>query len=60
MNSVKVSVIVPVYNVSRYLENCVNSITSQDFSDLRLYWLTTARPTTAGRYATDWQKRMAE
>ena len=36
MNSVKVSVIVPVYNVSRYLENCVNSITDQDFTDFEI------------------------
>ena len=59
MNSVKVSVIVPVYNVSRYLENCVNSITDQDFTDFEIILVDDCSPT-AGRYVTDWRKRTEE
>ena len=48
MNSVKVSVIVPVYNVSRYLENCVNSITSQDFTDFEIILVDDCSPDNSG------------
>lgn len=32
----KISVIVPVYNVSRYLERCVNSIINQTYNNLQI------------------------
>ena len=48
MNSVKVSVIVPVYNVSRYLENCVNSITDQDFTDFEIILVDDCSPDNSG------------
>ena len=32
----KISVIVPVYNVEKYLSQCLNSIIEQTFSDFRL------------------------
>lgn len=34
MNKVKVSVVVPVYKVEKYLERCVNSIIKQSLSEL--------------------------
>ena len=48
MGGVKISVIVPVYNVSRYLENCVNSITSQDFSDFEVILVDDCSPDNSG------------
>lgn len=36
MNNPKVSVIVPVYNVEKYLRRCVDSILSQTFTDFEL------------------------
>ncbi len=35
-DNVLVSVIVPVYNVEKYLEECVNSLTSQTYSNLEI------------------------
>ena len=32
----KISVIVPVYNVKNYLEDCVQSITHQTYPDLEI------------------------
>ena len=32
----KISIIVPVYNVERYLTKCINSILSQSFKDFEL------------------------
>lgn len=36
MNTPKISVIVPVYNVERYLPKCIESILSQTFTDFEL------------------------
>ena len=36
MNSLKVSVIVPIYNVESYLEECCDSILSQSFDDIEV------------------------
>ena len=30
MNDIKLSIIVPVYNVEKYLERCINSLINQD------------------------------
>ena len=31
-----ISVIVPIYNVENYLENCINSILNQSYTDFEL------------------------
>lgn len=36
MDSPKISILVPVYNVERYLQECIRSILSQDFRDFEL------------------------
>lgn len=36
MNSPKISVIVPVYNVEKYLRRCIDSILSQTFTNFEL------------------------
>ena len=36
VNSPKVSIIVPVYNVEKYLHRCVDSILLQTFTDFEL------------------------
>lgn len=36
MNSIKISVIVPVYNTGRYLERCLNSIMAQSFQEIEI------------------------
>lgn len=48
MAAVKISVIVPVYNVSRYLEKCVNSITGQDFTDIEIILVDDCSPDNSG------------
>lgn len=45
MNSPKVSIIVPIYNVEKYLATCIKSLQSQSLKDLEIIldfqWLDT-------------------
>ena len=36
MESNKISIIVPVYNVEQYLERCVNSLISQTYKNIEI------------------------
>lgn len=36
MNKIKVSIIVPVYNVEKYIERCINSIINQTLQDIEI------------------------
>ena len=44
----QISVIVPVYNVQRYLRRCVDSILSQTFSDLEVILVDDGSPDRCG------------
>ena len=47
-NNPKVSVIVPVYKVEKYLEDCVNSILAQSFGDFELILVDDGSPDKCG------------
>ena len=36
MNDIKISVIVPVYNVEKYIRKCIESIINQTFKDIEI------------------------
>ena len=36
MSNPKVSIIVPVYNVEKYIEKCINSLKNQTLSDIEI------------------------
>lgn len=44
----KISIIVPVYNVEKYLEKCVNSILNQTFTDFELILVDDGSPDNSG------------
>jgi glycosyltransferase involved in cell wall biosynthesis len=44
MNVKKVSVIVPVYNVSKYLERCLNSLVNQTLTDIEIIIINDVSP----------------
>lgn len=35
---VKVSIIIPVYNVERYLEECMESVLGQTLKEIEIFW----------------------
>ena len=42
--SAKVSILVPIYNVSTYIEKCANSLFSQTFTDIEYIFVNDATP----------------
>ena len=50
----KFSIIVPVYNVEKYLDECVQSIVNQDFSDWELILVDDGSPDNCPKMCDDW------
>lgn len=53
----KISVIVPVYNVERYLHRCVDSILNQSFSDIDVILVDDGSPDHCGAICEDYAAR---
>ena len=47
---IKVSVIVPVYNVGRYLHKCVRSLLDQTYKNVEISWSTMSLQTVVRRF----------
>ncbi len=52
-----ISVIVPVYNVERYLPRCIDSILSQTFTDFQLILIDDGSPDACGRICDEYAAR---
>lgn len=53
----KISVIVPVYNVEKYLENCLNSIINQTYKNLEIILVNDGSLDNSGTICDDYAKR---
>ena len=53
----KISIIVPVYKVERYLENCIESILNQTFGDFELILVDDGSPDKCGLICDDYAKK---
>ena len=52
-----ISVIVPVYNVERYLEKCIESICCQTFKDLEIILVDDGATDRSGAICDEWSRR---
>lgn len=57
MNNKKLSVIVPIYNVQEYLEQCVNSIINQTYTNLEIILIDDGSSDLSGNIADDFSKK---
>lgn len=53
----KVSVIVPVYNVEKYLDRCVNSLVSQTLKEIEIILVDDGSLDSSGQICDQWAKR---
>lgn len=53
----KVSIIVPVYNVERYLDKCVESLINQTYKDLEIVLVDDGSPDNCGKMCDGWAKK---
>lgn len=56
-NKPKVSVIVPIYNVERYLEECVDSILNQTLKDIEVILVDDGSPDNCGKIIDEYAKK---
>lgn len=52
----KVSVIVPIYNVEKYLEKCINSLLSQNLEDIQIILVNDGSKDNSGNIAREYEK----
>lgn len=57
MGEVLVSVIIPVYNVEKYLKKCVESVLNQTYKNLDIILIDDGSTDLSGNMCDDWQKR---
>ena len=53
----RVSVIVPVYNVEKYLARCVDSILAQDFSDYEILLIDDGSTDSSGKICDKYEEK---
>ncbi len=59
MNGPKVSVIVPMYNVEKYLDTCVQSVRNQTLQDIEIILVDDGSPDRCGEMAEEYAKQDA-
>ena len=52
-----ISVIIPVYNVERYLDECIKSIVNQTYENLEIILVDDGSPDNCPRMCDDWAKK---
>lgn len=54
---IKVSLIIPVYNIQNYIERCINSLLKQTFNNLELIFIDDGSKDNSGAILEDYKKR---
>lgn len=57
MNNPKISIIVPVYNVEKYLDDCIKSLVVQTYKNLEIILIDDGSPDNCPQICDEWAKR---
>lgn len=52
----KISVIIPIYNVEKYLSKCIDSVISQTYSNLEIILVNDGSTDSSGRICDEYEK----
>ena len=55
-----ISVVVPVYNVEKYLDKCINSILNQSYSKLEIILINDGSTDSSGKICDEYKKKDIE
>ena len=53
----KVSIIVPIYNVEKYLDRCMNSLVNQTLKDIEIIMVDDGSPDNSPQMCEEWAKK---
>lgn len=59
MENELISVIVPIYNVEKYLKRCINSIINQTYTNLEIILVDDGSPDNCGKICDEYAKKDA-
>lgn len=57
MQDVKVSIIVPIYNVEKYIDRCVNSLVCQTYRNIEIILVDDGSKDLSGKKADEWRNK---
>lgn len=57
MNDLKLSVIVPVYNTEKFLNNCISSVVSYKGKDIEILLINDGSPDNSDRICREWERK---
>lgn len=57
MNNIKVSVIIPVYNVEKYLKQCLDSVINQTFKNIEIIIVNDCSPDNSSQIIKEYQQK---
>ena len=57
MNKSKVTIVVPIYNVEKYVEKCLKSLISQTFEDIEVLAISDGSPDNSGNIVKEYEKK---
>ena len=56
-NQPLLSVIIPAYNVEKYIDHCLNTVTNQTYKNLEIIIVDDGSPDNSGKIIDDWSKK---